>query len=701
MINSIKTHKIKIALILVLIIKLFFKLNVTEASSYEFVQHSFNDSTDTDLSLTYSSNIISVVSESKSAPGSMISTSNSAKHYTITFNQDYDSISIVDISSRTASGMLTPRGFYVAKIEKQNSRVWKVWFNRVASIDGFDFYNGYVRRFGIITGRNIVTHSFYDDEVSPLYYTRNTDISLTYSGNIANIVSESKSAPGNLFSTSNSAKHYTITFNNQYDFLPIGAVSRVSASGRDKVSNSVAKIEKINQKVWKVWFNTRDGENGYTNRFEIISMPPTVRDVNTTNIGYNTAKINWTYIRSNDASLQDRYAIELATDSAFTNIVYSNAAIGPNTSKEINGLVPGTNYYPRIQVRNARGVWSDWSYGPIFTTQLNNPPILDQLNCGGITTGYTSANINWNYTGTDEPGDILELKARWRREGEVDWTFIDLLSNTRTGNEDITGLISGYKYELQISLNDNINTSLGNRWKGCGTITPTNYPEPNVSFNLEKLGDSTTRVSSGATGATLTVGTTDKVAASWSITDSIGVKDNSCKISSTNITGGNTTEIYNRTGLGFSSDSLVGNVPVDTNDQTYAIKLECEGKPAQNKRDINRTITLNVESYPVVSCSIDGTNTVKEGESNVNLRVNIDNVIGEYTWKSGVDINNRDINTQSGSSSTNDLSITLDYSGIKFGKYNPWVEITKNTKNILKTCGTVSNLGSSTIREVN
>lgn len=107
------------------------------------VFHSFDNNVNQDLSLRHIGDIQSVIAESKTAKDGLFSTDYGAKHYTITFNRNYRSIS-VEPGDWTGGGR-EDSGITVARIEKQSPTVFKIWFNRAQGA------NTYVNEF-MITG---------------------------------------------------------------------------------------------------------------------------------------------------------------------------------------------------------------------------------------------------------------------------------------------------------------------------------------------------------------------------------------------------------------------------------------------------------------------------------------------------------------------------------------------------------------------
>jgi len=441
----------------------------------------------------------------------------------------------------------------------------------------------------------------------------------------------------------------------------------------------------------------------YTIQVARPNTPPTVTYDKTDPISYTTATANWSY-SDPEGDVQTDAQIQIATDSGFSYIVFSNGQAGAATNMTISGLAHSTTYYPRVKVWNNENGEGQWVNGAAFNTKANNPPNLDQLSCGGTGTGYTTGNINWNYTGIDEAGDELILRAKWKRPEDGVWTVVELPYNTRTGNIDISGLISGYAYDIQVSLNDNRNTHLGDRWKGCGTLTPQNYPAPKVTYSISKTGDSS---KSETNGETLVLNTGDNVNATWSITDTVGLE--SCALSTTggaNLPGEQAfRDSLSLTDAGFSGNIYNKQVPTIPEDRTYSVNLICPGKPAETVMSVNQTINLKVESYPTVSCSIENDKrSVQEGDTDITIKATVGNV-NSYTWKIGRGINDTNPINSNGATSNLNLTQNLSYVGLDFGRYSPWIEVTKsggdNRTTGKKSCGTITNFGSRTIREVN
>jgi hypothetical protein len=426
----------------------------------------------------------------------------------------------------------------------------------------------------------------------------------------------------------------------------------------------------------------------YTIRVQNPNQAPTVSYTGTTGIGYNTATANWSY-SDVDGDPQVWSHVQIATDSGFGNIIASPSQNSSATNMSISGLIPGTTYYPRVRVYNAVNGWTGYVNGPAFTTLANNPPNLGEFSCSGTATGYTSARVNWDYTGSDP--DQLELSLKYIKAGDPAWTSVNLPGN-RTGAQNIASLIPGETYAVRIEVLDQYNRHLRNNWavawKDCGNVTATPYPEPVVDFNLTGGGNT------AGPGGTLTINTGDSIRTNWTITNTDGLQDNSCALSTTGV-----RSIFNESSLGFGPDSRQNNsLAADPNDQNYVVRLQCAGRtPANPVRNIDRTINVTIRTRPVISCSIP--NTVVSAENpTVNIIGNVSNATGPYSW--GIRREGSGVYTPLGDTGNN-ITPILDYTGLAFGKYTPWLQVRASNGRIAEAaCTGVTNLADRNIREI-
>lgn len=441
----------------------------------------------------------------------------------------------------------------------------------------------------------------------------------------------------------------------------------------------------------------------YNVRVQRPNQPPVVSNVNTTDISYNTAKVNWTY-SDPEGDLQVKSWVQIATDAEFNNLVFSRAQNGAFTSKNITGLTQGTTYYVRVRAEDARGAKSTWTTGQAFTTLDNSVPELVDFSCetGNFNQSpdkYTRGRVSWKYKGKDPDNLVLRLRYKKSEESEFNFRNIGNVGAIKSGNSQINNLIPGYTYDVDIQVLDEYNRNLlgvDTQWVKCNPgLTLNNYPDPVVDFTLS--GEDKIANNEG----TLTVNTGALVSAKWNITNNIGLLEDKCTI---NTTGGDGVSLFNENENGFSGN--LNATTLDSNDeQTYKVNLNCIGKQAKLPVKVDQTITLKVQSFPTVNCTIGDQTIVKEGESTINLEVNVGNVPNGYSWTAGVNKVNMEKQKSGSNTTPTNLNISLDYSGIPFGRYQPWVEITKKVgdtdRTTEATCGRVTNLGKSNIREVN
>lgn len=93
-------------------------------------------------------------------------------------------------------------------------------------------------------------------------------------------------------------------------------------------------------------------------------------------------RFNWMAISNADA-----YKLEITTDTAFTNVIFSQDTITVNY-KIVTGLLPGTNYYWRVSAKNSMG-WSSLSTAFLFSTMAS---VATGEPCPGVATINDSRN---------------------------------------------------------------------------------------------------------------------------------------------------------------------------------------------------------------------------------------------------------------------------------------------------------------------
>lgn len=97
----------------------------------------------------------------------------------------------------------------------------------------------------------------------------------------------------------------------------------------------------------------------------------------------------------NSVSTANKYMLQIAADSSFSNVIYNDSTITSN-SKQVGPLTPATQYFWRVNARNNAGV-GNWSLVWSFTT-LNNEnfvPVLISPSDGIGNVALTTLCV-WN-----------------------------------------------------------------------------------------------------------------------------------------------------------------------------------------------------------------------------------------------------------------------------------------------------------------
>lgn len=455
----------------------------------------------------------------------------------------------------------------------------------------------------------------------------------------------------------------------------------------------------------------------YTYSFSVYNpnSAPTVICTAPFNISYTTAEARWSYSDA-DGDAQTNANIQVATNPNFNNIVANVNANGNGTTRTITGLSENTTYYTRVSVKNAVNDWTGFSTCTgSFTTLVNNPATVNLNSVAPATRDpdkYTRAVINWTYTDPEnDPQTKVEIAISTNSNFPNNANTTTYVSNGAdlSYTTALASLLPGETYYVKVRAQNEPNG--WSEWSNSRSVTMPNYPDPEFDFKL--TGDGKT-VNYDDSDKTLVLKTGDRVnAASWSINNGTEVGLESCTLSTTG--GGNLASSipgqpgepdfknslsFTGPGDGLPSRNINGvQVPTITEDRTYDVTLNCTGKLAKTVRSVNQVINLKVESYPIItSCSVDGNNTVQAGQTDVNIKATVGNV-SSYRFKIGRKNGDNDPLTED--TSTPNLNRTLSYAGIEFGRHTPWLEVTRlPNRTVRDTCGTVTNLGDSNIKEV-
>lgn len=137
--------------------------------------------------------------------------------------------------------------------------------------------------------------------------------------------------------------------------------------------------------------------------FEQITITNAPAVKNPSNEQSVSFKANW----DAPVGIVDDYELEVATESNFANIVFSQEGI-PTTNQIVTGLIPTTVYYYRVRARNGGGYSAYSSVESVLTLNADgsvaNPPVVSHGNS-------TSTSVVANHSG-GVGGLSLQLKHR-------------------------------------------------------------------------------------------------------------------------------------------------------------------------------------------------------------------------------------------------------------------------------------------------
>jgi len=354
------------------------------------------------------------------------------------------------------------------------------------------------------------------------------------------------------------------------------------------------------------------------------------------------------------------------------------------------------------------GVLPDWTSGnqnftPNSVTYsvnvIENPNTKPQVaNVRAEDIGYNNATIKWDYT--DLEGDSQAIS---QVQISTDSNFSSIVYNASSQGvnttRSVTGLITNTAYYVRVKATDNKNSINDSAWVVGTSFRTLAYSPLTVEYRATS-GDKTAQK-----GEFLNTVTGDNIQLQWNITDQDGGEveglEGTCDIKAPNTADGGAafTAIESNGSLSGSKSS---NVPTSTTDQIYRIELNCQAK--QGGTSVNEIITLNVKSQPSISCSINGNTTV----DSENPTIQVSGVVSNSNPNYILEYKRSDTDTYTrvpGELASNSISNqTIDYRGLGLGRYNPWLKVSKvNDPSITAevSCGTVTNLGTSTIQEGN
>ncbi|MFA6980916.1 MAG: FISUMP domain-containing protein [Ignavibacteriaceae bacterium] len=197
-----------------------------------------------------------------------------------------------------------------------------------------------------------------------------------------------------------------------------------------------------------------------------------------------------------------RYAVQLSTNSSFTNFVFDEDSL-TTTTKQINDLSGSTTYYWRVSAANNFGTkgWSEtWS----FTTGVALVPPILLTPADGTTDISLSPTFTWN----GRSG-----ATSYTLQVSTNSSFTNYVFNqySTTTNKQITGLTNSTKYFWRVAATNIYGTSTpSDVWSfttGAPPTPPTLLTPTDGATDVAVSPTLTWNASNGATSYTLQVST--------------------------------------------------------------------------------------------------------------------------------------------------------------------------------------------------
>jgi fibronectin type 3 domain-containing protein/predicted SAM-dependent methyltransferase/subtilisin-like proprotein convertase family protein len=242
---------------------------------------------------------------------------------------------------------------------------------------------------------------------------------------------------------------------------------------------------------WSSWSLTRSFTNGPS------SSPPTpalVAPNNGSNVGGRSVTFEWV-----PTTKTEKYHIQLAADSSFSNLFYENQAIGGNyTGLNLSGFPDnGSTYYWRLRAGNSLG-WSSWSSVWSFTNGYS--PFIEP------PTGLTAT-----------PGpSSQQITLRWNANNESDLDYYRIFIGTSSGSygNSFDKVPKGWYTGTTIS-----DLSNGTRYYFAVTAVNTSAQESGYSNEAsaipEDMGEDTEPPTAPTNLSIIDSGTGDELQLSW------------------------------------------------------------------------------------------------------------------------------------------------------------------------------------------
>jgi len=167
--------------------------------------------------------------------------------------------------------------------------------------------------------------------------------------------------------------------------------------------------------------------------------PPTISNIQITDVTYNSVKISWT------TDISANSFVEYGLDTSYGKMTGQNDSVTSH-SVILTGLLSKATYYFRVRsAAQTEAVSANYTFTTTLAPDIT-PPVISNIQVSNIT--LTSALITWT---TDENADSI---VHYGTTTNYQWLAGDSATSTKTHSVSLTNLLPGTTYHYKVTSKD-------------------------------------------------------------------------------------------------------------------------------------------------------------------------------------------------------------------------------------------------------